>query len=185
MYVVVGLGNPGKEYQDTRHNLGFKVIDELAKRANLSSFKAKHRALVADMTLADHKVILCQPQTFMNLSGEAVKELVSWHKVAPEHIIVAYDDVDLEVGQLRVREGKSSGGHHGIESLIQHLGTPNFIRVRIGISRPSNFADVSEHVLQKIPGSEKQLLDPAIILAADAIEAVILKGLVAAMDQFN
>ena len=185
MYLVVGLGNPGKEYQDTRHNLGFKVIDELATRADLPTFKVKHRSLIADRTLSEHKVILCQPQTFMNLSGEAVKEIVSWHKLSPEHIIVAYDDVDLEVGQLRVREGGSSGGHHGIESIIQHLGTPNFIRVRLGISRPSNFADVSEHVLQRIPGSEKQVLEPAIILAADAIEVVILKGLAVAMNQFN
>jgi PTH1 family peptidyl-tRNA hydrolase len=135
--------------------------------------------------LDNHKLILCQPQTYMNLSGEAVKEIAGWHKIIPAHIIVAYDDVDLDTGRLRLREGGSSGGHHGIDSIIQHLGFSDFLRVRMGISRPAGLIDVADHVLQQIPSSEKQVLSEAVLLAADAIEAIVQKGLAPAMDSFN
>jgi PTH1 family peptidyl-tRNA hydrolase len=185
MFLIVGLGNPGLEYADTRHNLGFKVIDELAKRLNLSSFKNKCSALIAEGKLADHKVILAAPQTFMNNSGQAVRELAGWYKVPAAKVIVIYDDVDLEVGQLRVREKGNAGGHHGVESLIAHLGTTDFPRVRLGIGREEMTGDVAEYVLRKVPPAQRLQLEEAVILAADAVEAIVANGVAAAMNKFN
>lgn len=185
MFLVVGLGNPGKEYENTRHNLGFKVIDELASRLRISSFKSKHQSFLAEGEISDHKVILAQPQTFMNNSGLAVKGVLSWHKIDLAKLIVIYDDVDLEVGQIRIREGGSAGGHHGVESIIASLGTADFKRVRLGISRESLTSDVSEYVLQQIPSTQRELLDSAIISAAEAVEAIVSSGIAAAMNKFN
>jgi peptidyl-tRNA hydrolase, PTH1 family len=175
MFLIAGLGNPGAEYADTRHNLGFRAVDELAARLGVKSFKTKHQSLLAEANLGDAKLLLLKPQTFMNNSGLAVQAAAAWHKIIPAKMIVIYDDVDLEVGQIRVREKGSAGGHHGIESLIAQLGTTDFCRVRIGIGRESVAGDVSEYVLQKIPPAQREALQLAVFAAAEAVEAIVLK----------
>jgi peptidyl-tRNA hydrolase, PTH1 family len=185
VYLIVGLGNPGPEYENTRHNLGFKVINELASRLGLRSFKEKHHAYLAEGRIGDQPVWLAQPQTFMNNSGPAVRGLLGWYKLPVDRLIVIYDDVDLEVGQIRVREKGSAGGHHGIESIIASLGTADFARVRLGIGRDSLTGDVSDYVLQKIPPGQRERLETAIMTAADAVETVVAEGLPAAMNKFN
>jgi PTH1 family peptidyl-tRNA hydrolase len=185
MFLVVGLGNPGPEYEDTRHNLGFRVIDELARRLGISSLKSKHHSFIGEAKVGDHKVILVQPQTFMNNSGPAVRGSLEWYKLHIKALIVIYDDVDLEVGQVRIREKGSAGGHHGMESVIASLGTSEFARVRVGIGRESLTADVTDYVLQRIPPAQRENLDTAVVTAADAVEAIVTTGLVPAMNKFN
>ena len=185
MFLVVGLGNPGPEYAATRHNLGFKVIEELALRLGLKILKEKHHALIGEAVLDGHKVILAQPQTFMNNAGTSVQALLSWHKIEPGKLIVIYDDVDLEIGQLRLREKGNAGGHHGVESIIAHLGTTEFARVRIGIGRESLSGDVADYVLQRIPPGERAILVEAVLTAAEAVEAIVRDGLPAAMNKYN
>lgn len=184
MFLVVGLGNPGAEYAKTRHNLGFMVIDELAGRLK-ATFRAKHQALIAEGQIGDHKTILAQPQTFMNNSGQSVKEIVAWHKLPNEKLIVIYDDVDLEVGQVRIRESGSAGGHHGIESIMSHLNSGSFIRVRVGIGRPSASGDVANYVLGRIATDQQETLALAVQTAADAAFEAVLHGVAAAMNKFN
>jgi len=173
MYLIVGLGNPGSEYEDTRHNLGFKVIDELARRLGITSLKSKCHSFMAEAKLNDHKIIIAQPQTFMNNSGPAVRGLLEWFKLKPQNLILIYDDVDLEVGQLRLREKGAAGGHHGVESVIASVGTTHFARVRIGIGRENLVDDVTDYVLQKIPSAQREQLEEAVVSAADAIESMI------------
>jgi PTH1 family peptidyl-tRNA hydrolase len=185
MYLIVGLGNPGPEYEDTRHNLGFRVIEELARRLGITSLKSKCHSFIAEAKLGEHKIILAQPQTFMNNSGPAVRGLLDWFKLKPNNLILIYDDVDLEVGQLRLREKGSAGGHHGVESVIASAGTSNFARVRIGIGRENLTDDVTEYVLQKIPPAQSEPLAEAVISAADAVELIVSDGLPAAMSKFN
>ncbi|MDD4179701.1 MAG: aminoacyl-tRNA hydrolase [Candidatus Margulisbacteria bacterium] len=185
MFLVVGLGNPGLEYEATRHNLGFKVVAELAGRLGIKTFKEKHQSFLAETNIAGHKVILAQPQTFMNNSGLAVHGILAWHKIEAKGLIVVYDDVDLEVGQIRIREKGSAGGHHGLESIIASLGTTEFARVRLGIGRESLTGDVSDYVLQRIPPTQREPLAEAVMTAADAVEAIIKNGLAPAMNKFN
>jgi PTH1 family peptidyl-tRNA hydrolase len=185
LFLIVGLGNPGSEYENTRHNLGFRVINELASRLGLNSLRAKHQSFIGEGEIAGHKVLLAEPQTFMNNSGVAVRELLSWYKIEAKNLIVIYDDVDLEVGQIRLREKGSAGGHHGIESLVAHVGTTGFPRVRIGISRPSLTGDVADYVLQNIPPAQREPLETAIVTAAEAAASIIADGLAVAMNKFN
>lgn len=185
MFLIVGLGNPGPEYEQTRHNLGFQVVDELARRLNITSFREKHHSFLAEGKIAGHRVLLAEPQTFMNESGAAVRGLVAWYKIEPQKVIVIYDDVDLEVGQIRVREKGSAAGHHGVESVIASLGMSEFIRVRLGIGRESPIADVTDYVLQKIPAAQRPLFDDAIQVAAEAVIEIITSGLTTAMNKYN
>ncbi|MBU0572953.1 MAG: aminoacyl-tRNA hydrolase [Candidatus Margulisbacteria bacterium] len=185
MYLVVGLGNPGKEYENTRHNIGFKVVDALAMRNGLKQYKEKQRSMQGEIKLDGHKVLLVQPLTYTNNSGEAAAEILRWHKVPPSRLIVAYDDVDLDVGQIKVRDKGGAGGHHGIESIIAYIRTNEFVRVRVGVGRDSLAGDVSDYVLAPIPPGQKGILDYAVISAAEAAETVIAKGLQQAMNLFN
>ena len=185
MFLIVGLGNPGANFAETRHNLGFKVIDELAIRLGVAAFKSKHQSFIAEARLEDHRAILQQPQTFMNNSGPAVRGALSWYKIEPGKLILIYDDVDLEVGQIRVREKGSAGGHHGIESVIASLGTSEFARVRLGIGRENIIGDVSDYVLQKVPPAQRDALNEAVVTAADAAALIVTAGLPAAMNKFN
>lgn len=185
MYLIVGLGNPGKKYENTRHNLGFRVIDEMAGRLGITSLKEKCRSYIAEAKLGSNKVIIAQPQTFMNDSGPAVRGLLAWFKIKKENLILIYDDVDLEVGQLRLREKGNAGGHHGIESVIESVGMTEFARVRIGIGREDLTGDVSDYVLRNIPPSQQDILSEAVVRAADAVESIIKDGLSPAMNKFN
>jgi PTH1 family peptidyl-tRNA hydrolase len=185
MFLIVGLGNPGTEYENTRHNLGFKVIEELARRLSIISLKFKSQSLIAEDMIKDHKVIIAEPQTYMNNSGPAVRGLMEWFKIKSENLILIYDDVDLEVGQLRIREKGGAGGHHGVSSVIESLGTTHFNRIRIGVGREDLSGDVSEYVLQTIPSSQREKIDETVIAAADAAESIIGEGLDKAMNRFN
>ena len=185
MYLIVGLGNPGATYENTRHNLGFRVIEELGERLGLSHLRDKCRSFVGEGKIDDHKVIIAEPQTFMNNSGEAIRELLFWYKLNSEYLIVVHDDVDLEVGEIRIKRGGGSAGHHGLESIIKNIGDSEFIRVRIGIGRESLIGDVTPYVLSEIPPSQREAIDASIIVAADAVTAIIREGLTSAMNKFN
>ncbi|MEE8638307.1 MAG: aminoacyl-tRNA hydrolase [Candidatus Margulisiibacteriota bacterium] len=185
MYLIAGLGNPGPEYEKTRHNLGFKVIEELARRLGITSLKSKCHSFIAEAKLNEHKVIIAQPQTFMNNSGPAVRGLLEWFKLKSPDLILIYDDVDLEVGQLRLREKGGAAGHHGVESVIASVGTSNFARVRIGVGRENLTEDVTDYVLQKIPPSQRESLEEAVVFAAEAVELIVSDGLTQAMNKFN
>lgn len=185
MYLIVGLGNPGAEYAHTRHNLGFKVIAELAARRQIVTFKEKSNSHITETNLENHRVILVQPQTFMNNSGPAVRGLLEWFKIPPGHLILIYDDVDLPAGELRLREKGNAGGHHGVESVIESLRTTQFSRIRIGIGRPDLSGDISDYVLQKISAAEQEVLAEAVSRAADAVAAIVREGIAKAMNEFN
>lgn len=185
MYLIVGLGNPGKGYKDTRHNLGFKVVDELARRLGITSLRSKSHSFIGEARINERKVIVAQPQTFMNNSGPAVRGLLEWFKIEPDHLILIYDDVDLEVGQLRVREKGGAAGHHGVESVMASVSTTQFARVRVGIGRENLMDDVTDYVLQNIPPAQRDALDQAVVSAADAVESIVADGLPAAMNKFN
>ncbi len=185
MYLIVGLGNPGPEYENTRHNMGFKVVENLAKNFNIDSLKRKKKcdAYIAETRLNGIKIILAQPQTFMNNSGGSVQSLLSWNKIKPDHLIVVYDDVDLEPGQIRIREEGGAGGHRGVESILKSIGSTKFIRVRIGIGRP-NHGEVADYVLSGYK-AEYEKLFTSWVFATDAILEIILSGISSAMNKFS
>ena len=184
MKIIVGLGNPGREYSATRHNAGFLVVDELAQRWNCQSWKNKSNAQVAEFR-GTEQVLLVKPQTYMNLSGTSVGELARWYKVDSEDIVVVFDDLDLPVGRLRLRMKGGSGGHRGIESLLTHLSKDTFARVRLGIGRPPEGWEVADYVLSRFTAEEEPLVEQAIAKAADAVESIIKVGLTKTMNLFN
>jgi PTH1 family peptidyl-tRNA hydrolase len=184
-YLVTGLGNPGREYRDTRHNIGFMVIDQLCKSFGVSLSRLQSKALVAVATLDGRKVVLAKPQTFMNLSGQSVSGLVRFYKVPPEQLIVAHDDIDLPLGTLRLRPGGGSAGQKGIQSTIQQLGTQNFARLRMGVGRPPGQMNPSAYVLQRFSNAEIEILDLMLERAVAAVRTFICEGLDAAMNQYN
>ena len=184
MKLVVGLGNPGSRYERTRHNLGFRVIDTLAERWRIEVTRQKFNALVGDGTVAGCRAVLLKPMTFMNLSGQAVQAAVAFHKLPLEELLVVSDDMDLPTGQLRVRASGSSGGHRGLENIIQLLGSDSFARVRIGIGRSDRDAAV-EHVLSVFSADEEAVADEAVQRAANAAECWLAEGVTAAMNKFN
>jgi len=184
MYIIVGLGNPGRQYDGTRHNVGFHVIDLLAQRHNIKVNKLKHKALYGEGFWAGEKVILAKPQTFMNLSGESVRDMVEFYKIEPENLIVVYDDIDIDTGLLRIRMKGSAGSHNGMKSIIYQVQSQDFPRVRIGIGRPE-FEDLSSYVLGKFTKDEIPLIKDAIENASDAIEMIVEKGIDLAMNRYN
>lgn len=184
-YLIVGLGNPGRDYEQTRHNVGFMVVDELARRAGIGLTKKERKALVGDGTLAGKSVILAKPQTYMNLSGEAVRALLDFYQIPVERFIVVHDDIDLPLGTLRLRKSGSAGGQNGVRSLIQHLGTQDFARVRFGVGRPPGKQQAAHYVLRPFQGEEAILAREVIDTAAAAIEAWLKDGLEIAMSVYN
>ena len=185
MKIIVGLGNPGNEYAKTRHNVGFMLIDALAEHLNISLWKDKFNAQIAEGRIGTEKVLLVKPQTYMNNSGEAVGPLMRWYKVNPEDIIVAHDDMDIPAGTIRIRKKGSSGGHNGIKSLISHVGSENFSRVRLGIGRPLPGWSVANHVLAPFPQEDKTAVDEAIKYLIPAVECIITDGIDIAMNKYN
>jgi len=184
--LIVGLGNPGKEYAAHRHNVGFQVVEALAQAHGLSFSRSKSmRAQVAAGRIAGVPVVLAKPQTFMNLSGRAVGRLARAHDVPPERLLVVYDDLDLPLGRLRLRPEGGSGGHKGMRSIIDALGTQDFARLRVGIDRPALSMDPADYVLLPFGQQEKALAAEVVQRAAAAVECWLAEGLTAAMDRFN
>ena len=182
MKLIVGLGNPGPDYEGTRHNIGFEVVDELARRWKV---RPKSWKSVADVVVvADRQVILAKPLTFMNLSGEAVARIAAFHKIEPSDMLVVVDEVQLPVGKLRLRPSGSAGGHNGLKSIGQHVGF-EFPRLRIGVGRGDPQWDLADHVLARFKADERDVAQEAIGRAADAVEVFIGNGIMAAMNQFN
>ena len=181
--LIVGLGNPGREYARTRHNVGFEVVDALAKRHRTRIIRRMGRALIARARIAGQDVTLAKPQTFMNLSGEAVGYMARREKIEPSEILVIYDDMDLPLGRIRLRPDGSSGGHKGMRSIIERLGTKEFPRLRIGIGSADR--DAVEHVLSRFRRGEREAARGAIQTAADAVEMILTDGLEAAMNLYN
>ena len=184
--MIVGLGNPGREYTGTRHNIGFAVIDELAKQENIGVLEKKHKAIVGRGYIGGQKVILAKPLTYMNLSGESVRELVDYYKVdETSELIVISDDISLEPGQLRIRKKGSAGGHNGLKNIIAHLGHDGFQRVKMGVGEKPKGYDLADYVLGHFQGGEKELMEQAAREAADAIRMLMAEGADAAMNQYN
>jgi len=184
--LVVGLGNPGSEYEHTRHNLGFRVVDTLAERLGARLKPAKGmRALVAEARDGDRRIILAKPTTFMNASGQAVSELARYHKVDPHDIVVVHDELDLPVAQVKVKRGGGDAGHNGLKDITKALGTPDYARVRIGIGKPAGRKQGVDHVLAGFSKKEQETIDVAIEQAADAASTVVNAGVEAAQQQFH
>ncbi len=185
MRLVIGLGNPGAQYEHTRHNIGFRVVDMLA--ANYGwKWERRNRAMLASGTIGPEKVVLVKPLTYMNHSGEAVRELVHWYKLQPEDLLVIYDDLDLPAGKVRLRAKGSAGGHNGLDNIICHLHTNQFPRLRIGIGRPTNHrVETINYVLGIPPAEERTLLEIAEQRATEAVSMIIQKGLAMAMNSIN
>ncbi|GCE11827.1 aminoacyl-tRNA hydrolase [Tengunoibacter tsumagoiensis] len=185
MKLIIGLGNPGSEYERTRHNAGFRIVDELAKRHGWR-WERNGRAMIANGHLGTEKVVLVKPITFMNKSGEAVGELLRWYKVQPEDALVIYDDLDLPVGKIRVRRSGSAGGHNGIKSIISHLHTNTFPHLRVGIGRPANPKFQTVDYVLGAPGGDEQIqLELGESAAVDAIPLILEQGIDAAMNILN
>lgn len=184
-FLIVGLGNPGRKYKKNRHNVGFQVIDHLAKRHNLTFKKRQSKAFVTSGQIAGKSVILVKPQTYMNKSGEAVNRLRKFYKVDRERILVVYDDLDLPVGTLRMRPRGGAGGQKGMKSIIQHTGGEDFPRLRIGIGRPPGKMDPAAYVLQDLSKQERELIAVIYEQAADAIETWLDEGIEMAMSRHN
>jgi len=185
MFLVLGLGNPGRRYEKTRHNAGFLVVDRLAERWRATVEDRQFKAFVGKARICDEFVLLVKPQTYMNLSGEAAVSLRGYYKVSNDHILVVHDDVDIPFGQVRVKRGGGHGGHNGLRDLNQRLGGGDYLRVRFGISRPPPGWDTADYVLGKWSSQESTEVDGLVDLAADAVEAVLRDGADAAMNQFN
>jgi PTH1 family peptidyl-tRNA hydrolase len=185
LYLIVGLGNPGKQYASTRHNVGWMVLDELARRHNLSFDKSEKKALTASGLIGGRKVLLAKPQTYMNLSGEAVRGLVDFYKIDLANLLVISDDLDIPLGTLRLRQSGSAGGQGGLRNIIQHLGTNEFNRVRFGIGRPPGKMNPKDYVLQDFRGDEAILAREVADKAADAVEVWLKDGIEPAMTRFN
>ena len=183
MYLIVGLGNPGKEYDRTRHNVGFVAIDYLADAFNIKMSKLKFKGVYGEGNICGEKCILLKPQTFMNLSGESVRDVAAFYKIAPENIIVIYDDVALDVGKVRIRPSGSSGGHNGMKNIIYHLNTDEFPRIRFGVGAPKS--DLSNHVLGHFSDEDGISVTNAIKKLDEIISVIIKVDISEAMSRFN
>ena len=186
MKLIVGLGNPGQEYRDTRHNVGFMVADALVDRRGVAGqWREKFQALLIKFVVGDEPVIVTKPLTFMNLSGQAVAALAGFYKIEPADVFIVTDDVALPLGKLRARREGGAGGHNGLKSIIQHLGTQAFPRMRVGVGRGSDGRDLSDHVLGRFEAAERDTVSAAVLRAADATEVFISEGIERVMNAFN
>ena len=185
MFVIAGLGNPGGKYEKTRHNVGFQVLDRLAGKYNIEINKKRHHAFCGTGIMEGTKVLFVKPQTFMNLSGESIQEMIQFYKIEMENLMVIYDDIDIEPGIIKIRKAGGAGTHNGMKSVLQALNTQNFKRIRVGIGKPKNKEDLVEYVLGAIPEEEKSKLDKGTELAKEAVIEMIKNGIDIAMNQFN
>jgi PTH1 family peptidyl-tRNA hydrolase len=185
-WLVVGLGNPGKQYEHSRHNVGFDTLDILADRLHVRVDRIKFKALTGMAEIGGEKVLLMKPQTFMNLSGEAVRQAADFYKLPPERILVIFDDISLDPGRLRIRASGSAGGHNGIKSIIAQLGSQDFPRIKVGVgAKPHPDYDLADWVLGKFSGEDKKQAEAAMARAADAVEAILTTGPEKAASKFN
>lgn len=184
-YLLIGLGNPGREYRDNRHNVGFMLIDRLIVRLNARGMKVQSKAIVTTATYEERKLILAKPQTYMNLSGQSAQGLLHFYKLPMENMLVAHDDLDLPFGTIRIRPGGGPGGQKGMASTIEQLGTKDFPRLRIGIGRPPGRMDPSDYVLQNFSREEMKMLSEVVDRAADAALTFVVDGLNKAMNKYN
>ncbi|RPJ23410.1 MAG: aminoacyl-tRNA hydrolase [Chloroflexi bacterium] len=184
-YLLIGLGNPGREYRDNRHNIGFMFIDQLIVRLNARGMKVQSKAIITTATYEARKLILAKPQTYMNLSGQSIQGLAHFYKLPVENMLVAYDDLDLPFGTIRLRPGGGAGGQKGFASAIESLGTKDVARLRLGISRPPGRMDPSDYVLQNFSRDEMKVLPEVVERAADAALTFVVDGLNKAMNKYN
>ena len=186
MYIIVGLGNPDRQYQNTRHNIGFDVIDVIAAKNNITVGERKHKALIGKGFVGGQKVVLVKPQTYMNLSGESVREVIDFYKADEKsELIVISDDISLDVGQIRIRKKGSAGGHNGLKNIILHLRHDEFQRIKMGVGQKPEGYDLVDYVLGHFPKEEREIMDESAKRAADAIEVMIAEGADAAMNLYN
>ena len=185
MYLIVGLGNPGKQYEATRHNVGFITIDEIAKELDIKVDKLKFKSLIGEGRIGSEKIILAKPQTFMNLSGQAVVELMNYYKVDLSNMIVIYDDIDLDTGRIRIRKSGSSGTHNGMKNIIYLLGKQDFPRIRIGVSKPKHGEDLANFVLGRFDKTESANVADSIKSAKSAVIETVETNLDKAMNMYN
>ena len=185
-WLLVCLGNPGKQYENTRHNIGFLAADALEKRCGVKINKLRYRALTGEVKLAGQRVLVIKPQTYMNLSGEAVKLAGGFYKIPPDHVLVISDDVSLPLGKLRIRAGGSAGGHNGLKNIIAHLGTDQFPRIKVGVGAPAHPEhEMVDWVIGNFTPQERKTVDEAIEKVLDAVECLIEKGVNEAQNRFN
>ena len=186
MFIIAGLGNPDRQYEGTRHNAGFDVIDRIAEKYNIAVDTKRHRAYIGKGIIEGQKVILAKPQTYMNLSGESIRSLVDYYKVDEENeLLVIYDDISLDVGQLRIRAKGSAGGHNGIKNIIAHLGTQIFHRIKVGVGEKPKGYDLADYVLGHFSKSEREMMDEGYDNAVRAAELILSGQLNEAMNEFN
>lgn len=185
MKIIVGLGNPGSEYEKTRHNTGFMVIDKIAEKYNIEIKKEKSKALIGTGEINGEKVMLVKPQTFMNLSGEAVRGIMDFYKESIDNLLVVFDDIDLELGNIRIKERGSAGTHNGMKSVVQNVGTVDFKRVKVGIGKPKVNMDLVNYVLGKFSDDELKILTGSIEKAVDAVEIIVSGNVSKAMNLYN
>lgn len=185
MYLIVGLGNPENEYARTRHNMGFDTVNIIANKYKIEMNRTKFNAIYGSGTINNEKVILVKPQTYMNLSGTAVREFVKFYKLEKEEIIIIYDDMDIETGIMKIRKKGGAGTHNGMKSVVQELGTEEFPRVRIGIGTPEHKNDAINYVIGHIPDEEYEILQTGVKKASEAVEEIIKNGIDIAMNKYN
>lgn len=186
MYIIAGLGNPDRQYQGTRHNVGFDVIDVIADRNNITVKEKKHKALIGKGFVGGQKAVLVKPQTYMNLSGESIREVIDFYKIDEKsELIVIADDISLDVGQIRIRKKGSAGGHNGLKNIILHLGHNEFQRVKMGVGEKPEGYDLVDYVLGHFPKKEREVMDESARRAAQAVEMMIAEGTDAAMNLYN
>ena len=185
MYLIVGLGNPEEEYSNTRHNMGFNTINKLAKQYNIEINKSKFKSLYGNGIIEKEKVILLKPQTYMNLSGTAIKEVMDFYKINKEELIIIYDDIDIEPGIINIRKKGGPGTHNGMKSVVNEIKTQDFTRVRVGIGMPSNKSDLINYVIGKISKDDIEKLEDGTTKAKDALIEIIKNGVDTAMNKFN
>lgn len=185
MYLIAGLGNPGHEYEKTRHNIGFRVLDAIAEEAGIDVGEKKNKGLCGKGMFAGEKVILVKPQTFMNASGECIREVADYYKIEPENIIIIFDDISLDPGKLRIRKKGSAGGHNGIKSIIANLSTQDFPRVKFGIGDKPKGYDLADYVLGRFSKEDEEVISENLPRAVKAVELMIREGAEAAMNQMN
>lgn len=185
MYLIIGLGNPEEDYSKTRHNMGFNTVNKLAEEYKIEIGKKKFKGLYGTGEIEGKKVIILKPQTYMNLSGESIREIIDFYKIDAKDIVVVYDDIDIEPGIIKIRKKGGPGTHNGMKSVIQHLNTQEFARIRVGIGTPENKQDLINYVLGAIPKEEAEKLDKGTTLAKEALIELIKNGVDKAMNKFN